>query len=74
MPRHEPASGNKASKNEPAPALPSAGVAAVLPIAATGAGTVLSCAILSEMFPKSASGRANGALSLLHVTATFAIQ
>jgi MFS family permease len=43
-------------------------------IAATGAGTVLSYAILSEMFPKSASGRANGALNLLHVTAAFAIQ
>jgi MFS family permease len=43
-------------------------------IAATGAGTVLSYAILSEMFPKSASGRANGALNLLHVMAAFAIQ
>ena len=43
-------------------------------IAATGAGTVLSYAILSEMFPKSASGRANGALNLLHVTAAFAVQ
>ena len=43
-------------------------------IAATGAGTVLSYAILSEMFPRSASGRANGALNLLHVTAAFAIQ
>jgi hypothetical protein len=43
-------------------------------IAATGACTVLSYAILSEMFPKSASGRANGALNLLHVTAAFAIQ
>jgi MFS family permease len=43
-------------------------------IAATGAGTVVSYAILSEMFPKSASGRANGALNLLHVTAAFAIQ
>ena len=43
-------------------------------IAAIGAGTVLSYAILSEMFPKSASGRANGALNLLHVTAAFAVQ
>jgi MFS family permease len=43
-------------------------------IAATGACTVLSYAILSDMFPKSASGRANGALNLLHVTAAFAIQ
>ncbi len=43
-------------------------------IAATGAGTVLSYSILSDMFPKSVSGRANGALNLLHVTAAFAIQ
>jgi MFS family permease len=43
-------------------------------IAATGAGTVLSYAILSEMFPKSASGRANGALNMLHVTAACMIQ
>jgi MFS family permease len=43
-------------------------------IAATGACTVLSYAILSEMFPKSACGRANGALNLIHVTAAFAIQ
>ena len=43
-------------------------------IAAIGAGTVLSYSILSEMFPKSASGRANGALNLLHVTAAFAVQ
>ena len=35
---------------------------------------MLSYAILSEMFPKSASGRANGALNLLHVSAAFAIQ
>jgi hypothetical protein len=43
-------------------------------LVAITAGTVLSYAILSEMFPKSASGRANGALNLLHVTAAFAIQ
>jgi MFS family permease len=43
-------------------------------IAATGAGTVLSYAILSGMLPASASGRANGALNLLQVTAAFAIQ
>ncbi|MGE3064439.1 MAG: nitrate/nitrite transporter [Hyphomicrobiaceae bacterium] len=43
-------------------------------IAAVGAGTVLSYAILSEMFPRAASGRANGALNLLHVTAAFAVQ
>ena len=33
---------------------------------------MLSRAILSEMVPKSASGRANGASNLLHVTAAFA--
>ena len=43
-------------------------------IAAIGAGTVLSYAIVSELFPKSASGRANGALNLLHVGTAFAVQ
>ena len=43
-------------------------------VAAIGAGTVLSYAIVSELFPKSASGRANGALNLLHVTTAFAVQ
>ena len=43
-------------------------------IAGIGAGTVLSYAILSEMFPKSASGRANGALNLLHVSVAFGVQ
>ena len=43
-------------------------------IAAVGAGTVLSYAIVSELFPKSASGRANGALNLLHVATAFAVQ
>ena len=43
-------------------------------IAGMGAGTVLSFAILSELFPKSASGRANGALNLLHIGGAFAVQ
>ena len=43
-------------------------------IAGIGAATVLSYAILSDMFPRSASGRANGALNLLHVGVAFAVQ
>jgi len=43
-------------------------------IAATGASTVLSFAVLGEYFPKEVSGRANAALNLLHVTAAFALQ
>jgi predicted MFS family arabinose efflux permease len=43
-------------------------------IAATGAATVLSFAILSEYFPKEMSGRANAALNLLHVGAAFVLQ
>jgi MFS family permease len=43
-------------------------------IAGIGAATVLSYAILTELFPKSASGRANGALNLLHIGAAFAMQ
>lgn len=43
-------------------------------IAGMGAGTVLSYAILTEIFPKSASGRANGALNLLHIGTAFAVQ
>lgn len=43
-------------------------------IASMGAGTVLSFAILAELFPKSASGRANGALNLLHIGCAFAVQ
>lgn len=45
-----------------------------LVIAALGAATVLSYAILSETFPKAVSGRANGALNLLHVAMAFAVQ
>lgn len=43
-------------------------------ISAIGAGTVLSYAIVTELFPKSASGRANGALNLLHLGSAFAVQ
>ncbi|MCL4765416.1 MAG: MFS transporter [Hyphomicrobiaceae bacterium] len=43
-------------------------------IAGMGAGTVLSYAILAELFPKAASGRANGALNLLHIGSAFAVQ
>lgn len=43
-------------------------------IAGIGAGTVLSYAIVTELFPKSASGRANGALNVLHIGSAFAVQ
>jgi MFS family permease len=43
-------------------------------IAATGAVTVLSFAILAEYFPQEVSGRANAALNLLHVGAAFVLQ
>jgi MFS family permease len=43
-------------------------------VAAAGAATVLSFAILSDYFPKEMSGRANAALNLLHVGAAFVLQ
>lgn len=43
-------------------------------IAAAGAATVLSFALMSEYFPRTISGRANGALNLLHVSGAFALQ
>jgi MFS family permease len=43
-------------------------------VAATGAATVLSYAILAEYFPKELSGRANGALNLFHIAVAFAVQ
>ena len=43
-------------------------------VAAVGAATVLSFAILAEYFPKELAGRANGALNLFHITAAFAVQ
>jgi type IV secretory pathway TrbF-like protein/predicted MFS family arabinose efflux permease len=43
-------------------------------VAATGSAPVLSYAILAEGFPKEITGRANGALNLLHFGGAFAIQ
>ena len=43
-------------------------------IAAAGAATVLSYALLSEYFPKAMSARANGALNVLHVGSAFLLQ
>jgi MFS family permease len=43
-------------------------------VAATGAATVLSYAILAEYFPKELTGRANGALNLFHIAVAFAVQ
>jgi len=43
-------------------------------VAATGAATVLSYAILAEYFPKELTGRANGALNLFHVAMAFVAQ
>jgi hypothetical protein len=43
-------------------------------IAAVGAGTVLSYAILAEYFPKEVAGRANAALNLFHIGGAFVVQ
>jgi len=43
-------------------------------VAAVGAATVLSFAILAEYFPKELAGQANGALNLFHIGAAFAVQ
>jgi MFS family permease len=43
-------------------------------IAAAGAATVLSYAILAQYYPREVSGRANAALNLLHVAGAFALQ
>ena len=43
-------------------------------VAATGAATVLSFAILADYFPKELTGRANGVLNLFHVAAAFVVQ
>lgn len=43
-------------------------------IAAVGAATVLSFAILPEYFPKEMSARANAALNILHLSGAFALQ
>jgi MFS family permease len=43
-------------------------------VAAVGAATVLSFAILAEYFPKQLAGRANSALNLFHIAAAFVVQ
>jgi MFS family permease len=43
-------------------------------VAGTGALTVLTYAILTEWFPKEATGRANGALNTLHFGLAFIVQ
>jgi MFS family permease len=43
-------------------------------IAAAGAATVLSYAILADTYPREVSGRANAALNLCHVGSAFALQ
>jgi MFS family permease len=43
-------------------------------VAAVGAATVLSFAILTEYFPKQLAGRANAALNLFHIAAAFVVQ
>lgn len=43
-------------------------------IAIAGVATVLGYTVLGEIFPRHASGRANGALNLLQVGAAFAVQ
>jgi MFS family permease len=43
-------------------------------VAAVGAATVLSYAILAEQFPKELAGRANGLLNFFHVGAAFVVQ
>jgi MFS family permease len=43
-------------------------------VAAVGAATVLSFAILAEYFPKELAGQASGALNLFHIAVAFAVQ
>ena len=43
-------------------------------VAAVGAGTVLSYAILAEYFPKELAGRANAALNVFHIGGAFVLQ
>jgi sugar phosphate permease len=43
-------------------------------IAAVGAGTVISYAILAEHFPKESAGRANAALNVFHIGGAFILQ
>jgi len=43
-------------------------------VAAVGAATVLSYAMLAEYFPKELAGRANGALNVFHIGGAFVVQ
>jgi MFS family permease len=43
-------------------------------VAAVGAGTVLSYAIMAEYFPTELAGRANAALNLFHIGGAFVVQ
>lgn len=43
-------------------------------IAAVGAATVLSFAVLAEYFPRELTGRANGALNVFHIGGAFVLQ
>jgi len=43
-------------------------------VASMGAGTVLSYALMADLFPKEVAGRANAALNVLHIGGAFAIQ
>lgn len=43
-------------------------------VAAVGAATVLSFAIMAEYYPKQLTGRANAALNLFHIAAAFVLQ
>jgi MFS family permease len=43
-------------------------------IAAAGAATVLSFAVLAQYFPKAVSGRANAALGVLNMGTAFGLQ
>jgi MFS family permease len=52
--------------------LPSFGVWAT--VAAMGAATVLSYALVADLFPRESVGRANAALNVLHISAAFIIQ
>ena len=43
-------------------------------VAGMGAGTVLSFALIADLFPKEVAGRANAALNVLHIGGAFTIQ
>jgi MFS family permease len=43
-------------------------------IAAVGAATVLSFAVLADIFPRELAGRANGALNVFHIGGAFVLQ